>query len=185
MGCAKAFGALVHMRDDPGNTPIPDEIPLDLYHKNQIEEAKKELIKVKKMTISECKKIAIKEFNKSVKYNKDQIKIKIERKKRYEKILSQAKDYKPPTPEHNNFKAFMISQITDSMVYDCNTKYDEDKLDKGPLTGKQWKAERIDGIDYDIRYHTKEWDIEVKSNKDRNKWLKLLRMSLENIKVDV
>jgi hypothetical protein len=43
MSCARAFGALIEMRDEGMDAKIPDEIKPEPYHKKAAAEARKEL----------------------------------------------------------------------------------------------------------------------------------------------
>jgi hypothetical protein len=50
MSCARAFGALVEMRDEGMDAKIPDEIKPEPYHKKAAAEARKELVAFEAMT---------------------------------------------------------------------------------------------------------------------------------------
>ena len=52
--CARAFGALMHMRDDSSDQEIrlPEQSE---YHKDRIKEAKERLARLEKMTLAEAK----------------------------------------------------------------------------------------------------------------------------------
>lgn len=45
--CLHAFGVMIRYRDDPLTADIPDSIPLDSYHVNQIDDKKRKLEEVK------------------------------------------------------------------------------------------------------------------------------------------
>ena len=45
MQCARAFGALVIMRDEPLNAEIPDEFSPSNYHFQELEQARERLAK--------------------------------------------------------------------------------------------------------------------------------------------
>ena len=42
MGCARAFGATIDMRDEPLGAEIPEKFELSDYHSAKIDEAKRE-----------------------------------------------------------------------------------------------------------------------------------------------
>lgn len=52
LNCARAFGALVSLRDEP-DAEIPDEFKVDEYYVKKFEEAKEELEKAESMTDEE------------------------------------------------------------------------------------------------------------------------------------
>lgn len=43
MQCARAFGALIDMRDDPMDSPIPDAFVPDTYHARELVKAREQL----------------------------------------------------------------------------------------------------------------------------------------------
>ncbi len=53
MGCARAFGALIEMRDSPNDAPIPDKFEPSDYHAKRIIELREKLAKFKLMTDAE------------------------------------------------------------------------------------------------------------------------------------
>jgi len=53
MGCARAFGALIMMRDDPNDATIPDKFEPSDYHAKGIIKAREKLAKLKAMTDGE------------------------------------------------------------------------------------------------------------------------------------
>src|SRR5665213_2401224 len=50
MRCARAFGALITMRDDPSDAPIPDEFTADSYYSERIATTTRELAEVSAWT---------------------------------------------------------------------------------------------------------------------------------------
>lgn len=179
LGCAKAFGACVTMRDDPHDTPIPEEFEPNTYDLEATEDAKKELKKFKKMSVKEANEAADKEYKSNIKEHNKTIKEKIELKKKCEDMLAKVQEWLPPTPDHVHFKDFMIEQISGSIDFDCDlTYYLEHKPTK--LTGKEWLKQQIDRCEHDIEYHAKGHKEEVERVNQRNSWIKELRGSLKS-----
>ena len=50
MRCARAFGALVEMRDSPNDTPVPEKFEPSDYHANCLRESHEKLARLKDMT---------------------------------------------------------------------------------------------------------------------------------------
>ena len=97
--------------------------------------------------------------------------------KKYKAMLRQVKAWQPPSTEHIEFKNFMISQIEQSIRFDCSNSY---YIDNPPqlLTGRKWLEKNIATALKDIDYHTNEYIKEVERANNRNLWLKQLRESL-------
>ncbi len=66
LGCARAFGAFVSLRDEDKDIELPDGFPLDSYHEKELPKARKELAKYQKMTIKEATKEAKEHYDKEV-----------------------------------------------------------------------------------------------------------------------
>ena len=65
LSCARAFGALIMMRDEPADAPIPDEFKPSDYHFKKIEEAKAELARLRAMSPDE----AVSQIRKSIDFD--------------------------------------------------------------------------------------------------------------------
>lgn len=175
--CARAFGALVHLRDEPLSNELPTEISEESkYHTEGLKNAKALLAKLKEM--SEKEKVIL--CDKSNKQAYDSW-FELDQKRRalldrYTDMLNQAKTWTPPTPDHNNFKAFMIEQLESSIKFDCNF-YDP----PAPLSVESWYAREIENAKDDIEYHErglKEEQARVNKNLE---WIKHLAESIENV----
>lgn len=182
LNCARAMGYLISMRDDPADKPIPDEFPCSTYHLDEMKKAVKRLAETKKLSLDACMNKLIAAQIKNKKYHEDAIVKNDQLFQRYTAMLKQAKKYKAPSAEHKNFKEFMVSQITDSIEFDCNKDYHQKalkELEDTPYDAAAWKAEQIAYAERDIKYHEEQYAKDVESNKKKNTWLKLLRDSLK------
>jgi len=173
--CARAFGALISMRDDPMDAPIPDEITPSDYNFREWQRAKKDYELVKKITLKEAKELAKNDYENIIKYNKKTIAEKNALKIKYEQMLSNVMKWVPPSPDHVNFKAFMVDQIKKSIDWDCDTKYNKDPVLK---SAKEWLKEKIESKKHDIEYHFKEHQEELERCAGRTKWIQDLKKSL-------
>jgi len=177
MSCARAFGALVIMRDDPLNKTIPQEFRPSDYHKNKLVEIEKELAEVKVLSSREALTKAKKEYQALLDGKEKGIRKAGELQRKYEEMLIKVKQWNPPTSDHIGLKDFMIEQITSSIKFDCGTScYEEQQIKL--LTGSEWRAKRIQLLQKAVAYHTKEHLNEVARVAGRNDWIKKLRESL-------
>lgn len=176
LSCSRAFGALIHMRDESADAPLPKKINPHPYHQEELAKTVEKLKAVKKMTLPQIVSACKKEFTSDMEYY---LKIKEEKKslkKKYDLMLNKARKWNPPTTDHEGLKKFMIEQITSSINSDCDFSYY--KLPK-IQTPDQYLKKRIKALEDSIAYHKKEWEAEVSRAKERNEWLQSLLKSLK------
>jgi hypothetical protein len=174
--CARAFGANILMRDDPADAPIEEYKPAS-YHFEWLESAKEKLETARKMTVAEAKtEIARRNRDTASSLLKSQEENRVTRE-RYETMLSKVRAWSPPTPDHTEFKNFMISQLEDSLRHDCHdmTSY------YCPITETPEEfiaSEILDGIEEVLRYEQSLAE-EIDRTKGRNSWNQALFQSLK------
>jgi hypothetical protein len=146
-------------------------MPEESYHTEELKKLKKfekptkaQFDSYVKETIADCEK-SIKEKN--------------ELKKRYSDILEEAKNWQPPTKEHERLKAFMIEQVTESKQWDCGVSFYESELTSlSAMTYEDYAAKKLAEHNRSIEYH-KEYEAKDLDNiKWRNKWITDLYNSL-------
>jgi hypothetical protein len=183
MGCARAFGALITMRDDPKDAPIPEAFEPSDYNTKRLAEHEAELAKVKAMDAEECQSAALKEHADDVARFTKYIEEASELEAKYKAMLAQVEAYVSPSPDHDNFKKFMADQITESIKFDCGGNYHHDQLAKltaATPNGEQWQATKIAALTKDIAYHAKQHAEELERTEGRNRWVRELRESLRS-----
>lgn len=170
--CASAFGALVEMRDDPMDAPIPEFKPSD-YHANSLKEANSDLARFQKMTIANADKAALNEHEKSYELFEKMNRESADLEDKYRAMLAKVQAWTPPTKDHEGMKQFMAEQIQQSIKFDCHVHEMPESM-----RGKEWLKLQIEKAKRDIEYHTKEHAEEVKRCNDRNVWVKALASSV-------
>ena len=176
--CARAFGACVEMRDESSDTPIPEEFKPSDYHLNARRSAEMQLKTLSNMSVAAAEKKAEADFQAATQSRNKRIKEDKALLTKYNFMLSQVQKWPPPTPEHVEFKNFMISQIEESIRFDCGTSYYTDHpIVK--LSGEEWLRISTEKEAEDIIYHSKHYKEEVDRTNSRNAWVKSLRQSLE------
>lgn len=182
MGCARGMGALIMMRDEPADAPIPQRFePETAYHDKAINEAISQLAWLRQMTESEAQRRADKEYEMLAAQQAELVKKSANLRTKYSAILDQARAWVPPTPDHISMKGFMIKQITESIEFDCNEQYYRDHP-VARLTGFEWAANKIAKCGRDIAYHSEQRLSEIDRTEKRNDWLLALRESLGTAK---
>ena len=178
MQCARAF--MVEMRDEPMGVEVSESIPVDNYHLEQLEEALKDLAKLKATKITEANIQAKKAFDSEmVSHNKTMLE-KSNLLKKYLEMFKEVVAYEVPSPEHLNFKKFMESQIVDSIGFDCDIDYSL-KYQPKLQSGKEWLENAIEMAESEVAYHQKAYNEDVERNAQRNEWVKLLKDSINKI----
>lgn len=173
LSCARAFGALIDMRDAPMDAQIPQEIKPSDYSAKELVKAKAKLAKLKAMTAAQIKRAAEKSNATWIKSQKDYQNEKTEQNDRLNEMIRQVKAWKPPSTDHNGMKDFMIEQLTSSLH---DPKYDAEM--PSPMSPREWHAEQIACAKRDVGWYKKRDMEERKRARDRTKWLKQLRRSL-------
>ena len=175
--CSRAFGACIMQRDDPLDVP-PKKQSVDAYYEDELKDAtrklniflktpeKEMLVKLKKEIQDKNKKIEIN--------NAKQLKEKDELKARYNSMLTQVEAWQPPTTDHEGLKQFMISQINDSIKWDCNVYPDhpiQQSVNKYYNTQLEYLKDNVENAQ-------KRYNDELKTVTTRNKWIDDLYKSI-------
>lgn len=180
MLCARAFGALVDMRDEPLSARIPTTIKPSDYHKKAFHKAIGRKGRFMQLTPSQRKACANADILDKVRYHARSILEDIEKRRIYERMLAQVKAWQPPTSEHEGLKKFMIEQITSSIGHDCSESYHQESMMAcAQKSTKNWVKERRRTFDNSIKYHRDEQKKEDSRCQDRTKWIQSLMTSLD------
>ena len=175
MYCARAFGALIEMRDSDKDAKIPDKFEPGDHHKKALKESQDKLERVQSISEKEIIAIAKSEYATEVKEYEKQVKRNSDLKSRYEDMLKQARAYQPPSSEHISYKDFMIEQLQSSIKFDCGYKPEMPRL----KTVEEWRKENIKSATWSVNYHQEELSKEIERCAGRTLWVKQLKDSLK------
>lgn len=176
MGCARAFGACITMRDEQSGTPIPDKFDPSDYHAKALAGLRERLAELKTMTPEQAESQAGKSYDDAETRRVTRLLELGELRQKYEAMLKEARAWTPPTPEHEEFKRFMCSQIEQSINFDCGTSYYETPTER--KTGAQWRHAELMECVQQIAYHEGEHAAEVERAENSTGWVRALRQSL-------
>lgn len=174
-GCARAFGALIEMRDDPADAEIPERFEPSTYHPERLAEAEVELSRLLGLSEYEVTREADASYAEALTYFEKRNAAKADLRAKYEAMLAQAEAYEPPTSEHIEYKEFMVSQIRGSIDFDCGGAWPE-KPERE--TAAAWLDKALSKARWNVRYHEEEGRKELERTESRNRWLTALRESL-------
>jgi hypothetical protein len=175
LNCARAFGALVTMRDDPADAAIPDRIEPSDYHQRKLEETHVELDRLRAMTLEQCRAAADDAFAVELQCWQDRCDKRKDLAGQYAAMLANVEAWTPPTPDHVGLKEFMAKQIRESIDWDCSDKYDEPPERKST---DGWIAIRTAELQRYLAYHEEEYRKEVERAAQRTAWIQALKASL-------
>ena len=125
MQCARAFGALIEMRDSHPDAEIPFEFPVSDYHVKQEVKARELLLTTEALSLAESNDKAAAEYQREVDAYHERKERRATVRHRYESMLERAKAWDPPSADHVEMKQFMIQQLEESIKFDCDGSYDK------------------------------------------------------------
>jgi hypothetical protein len=178
MGCARAMGVCVTMRDDPADTPIPEVFKPSDYHVKAVESAIQAAAKFKTMSDEDAELQATKAYNDACEQRKESLLDNANTIQSYVDMLKKVDAWEPPTEEHKQFKEFMQTQIKQSMEFDDMSDYYANHPCK-QMSGQEWRDTQLANAKRDMSYHAEEADKEAELCKGRTAWIQRLRESLE------
>lgn len=175
MKCARAFGALITMRDEPNDAPVPETLKPDTgYHDRALADARAEAAKLGTMTAEERAKAAEAAYAKAFDQWKERAEKRDVERARYESMLAQVGAWHAPEAIAG-LKAFMAEQLNTSMHDDCDGDYDKEPE---RISADGWHRHRVAETARSIEYHEKARAEEIARTDERNAWLAALRNSL-------
>lgn len=176
MQCARAFGALITMRDDPSDAKIPDRFEADTsYYDEKIAAARSSLDEIQLLSDAECERRATESNTDAMKRHEDWLAEKRLHRKRYNDMRALVSAWTPPSPDHAGLKTFMLEQLDSSIDFDCSEVHMEPPV---TLSGEEWRKQEIKRATRDLEYSLKHHREEVEQTQERNRWIRLLRESL-------
>lgn len=178
LGVARQFGACITMRDDPINAEIPERFEPSTYHQDAIDKARKRLVEIGSWDDGRWQDEADKSYEGELKRYHDSLANKKAIKRRYEAMLAIARQYKAPTPGHEDFAKMLVEQLEQSIDWDCSTSYMTEPIRK---TASEFKADIVSELNRDIEYHGKQHRDEVERCEGRTQWVQQLRESLQQL----
>jgi hypothetical protein len=171
--CARAFGALIEMRDAAIDAAIPAEFVPSTYHVERLAEARARLRDLGSVTVTAAKEKARAEHREALAAWKVREAKRTATLARYDAIRAQAARWEPPTADHAGLRDFMLQQIDVSTEF-MRTPRSRPKA----LTGQAWLDAQIASAKWDVDYHEKQLAEERSRVASRNTWVAALRQSV-------
>lgn len=172
--CARGMGALVTMRDEPLDAPIPERLePSTSYRDEKLAELRTELAVVSALTYEECAAQQEYEIAEAQRRRTQYVEDRARQRDRYEAMLAKVEAWRTGA---EGIRGFMLSQLRESIRFDCGGDYLPSVPE--PMDPVEWREARLVKLRKDIAYHEQERAQEIARTEERNRWLKALRDSL-------
>lgn len=179
--CARAFGALISMRDDPMDAPIPEKLEASTtYYDKQIDALTTEIGRLSAMTADEAMTESLAANNDARRRHREYEAADQLRLDRHLAMAEKVKAWEPPSPEHAEYKAFMLQQLDVSSRW-LGTKRE---LPAMPI-GEEWRKQRLADLGENLAHARKSRAEEIERTAQRQKWLDDLRGSLPPVAGEV
>jgi hypothetical protein len=179
-GCARAFGALIDMRDEPMDAPIPERFEIGGHYEKAFAKAKDKLAELQKLTPEQQLEFGASEKDRQVTSAEKYRGEAIHENTRINNMVEIVSKWEPPTKDHVELKKFMLQQLNtslrDSTYYGDQV---EKLLKKDP---KKFYEEVVQSEENSVVYYAEEQAKEIKRNMERNRWVADLRKSVKNFK---
>jgi predicted RNA-binding protein with PUA-like domain len=181
--CARNFGALILMRDEPHGTPIPDEFKPSTYNQKAADENEAEINRLRALGAAGVQEEYDREYKGLCAQHEKARAARREEKQRYEAMVAKVNEWKPPSFKHEGMKKFMLEQLQSSIAWDCSDTYES------PLPKREdasvWLARTISRLYASIERNRKSQLEENERTAERNLWVKQLRESLSPVSATV
>jgi hypothetical protein len=174
--CARAFGALIELRDDP-LAKAPRRLPVEpSYHEQALIAAETELARLEALTSTE-QAAGAQAFNTQNEIDRNAaIARDIAIRDRYDAMLTQVVQWQAPSPDHEELRKFMIDQLVESRRFD--TDDEPGKYIPEAVTAEQWYADALKRAADNVTYHQQHLDADNQRAAERQAWLDKLWAAL-------
>ena len=174
--CARNFGALILMRDESMDAPIPERFEPPDFHRKQASDAEGELETFSAMSAGERREWAVRNIREQLEYWRKYEKEAQDRAGKIRDMLAEVRAWQSPSDDHDGLKRFMAEQLESSLPGD----YYAEEIAKWMTLDPTAHAEaHLKRLREQIAYHHKEYVEEVSRTEQRNRWLAQLRRSLK------
>lgn len=172
--CARAFGALVEMREDSLDTEVPERLKVDAYYVQVVCDAEAGLVRLKAMNREETSAAAAKEYADAKAAYRESVERAAVLRDRYAAMRAKVVLWKPPTEGHAGLRSFMLEQI------DLCTRNGVGPFCSPPTrqSGSAWHARRMAWAAEEVERSQERLRVAEALVAARNEWIDALRKSV-------
>lgn len=177
MNCARAFGALILMRDEPMDAPIPAKFEPDTHYVKCYKGAIAETARLSRMTPKQQDAFGAAKKAEAVKSAKEWLARAAADNAKYAAMREQVQAWEPPTQDHVELKSFMLQQID---ISTSDTSYAKQHVAECEAsTPNSYYRSALDTQERNIKYYGEQLEKEKERATGRTEWVQQLRKSLE------
>lgn len=175
--CARNFGALIHLRDEPMGAPSFSEALAGFsdvkHHEEGLAKAQAELQRLSLLRPEVLDEERRASHRKALEEHAECEEREAQVRRRYEEMLTAVQAWTAPTPDHEGLRRFMIEQLEESIRFDC--------LDLDPPTLQNLDAYRerqISSARWSVGYHERSLHEAREREAGRRRWVEVLHASI-------
>lgn len=116
--CSRAMGVAIMQRDESASVPLRIERHLDTHYRDTAEKYAAEVRELEEASVEALAARQQKSVDEENEYRSEHLRKAGLVADRYRAMLDQVHRWASPTPEHDNFKAFMVQQLEESIKFD-------------------------------------------------------------------
>lgn len=172
MDCARAFGALIDLRDSPRDAEVPEDFTPSGAYQDRLDDAKRKLAEAETRTEAEWRIASADAYLRSMAHWRNMNTKNAETRARYEKMLEKVIGWQPPIRDHILLKEFMVTQLSESIRWDSTTYEEPEQL--------FWRTFMQDQIRYsrdEVSRAERDLREEIARAKGKTDWVQALRNS--------
>lgn len=175
MTCARAFGALIEMRDSPLDAPIPKKIGPSRHYVDALATAKKEVARLEGFSKVRQLDFGAKKRTEHIKQVKSWIAKDILENKRIDGMVAKVNRWSPPR-DHGELRDFMLEQLRISRNVGG---YNVLELAKAKdRTAMDYYMAALEDSRHSVTYYEEQLQKEIARSTERTEWVNQLRDSL-------
>lgn len=175
--CARAFGAMVEMRDMDLDVPIPEAFHVPTYYIDSLTRALTALNTWKALSTEDrYNRWSAERLEMSDRWLTEKQR-KAEVRQRLEKVLSDVVAWIPPSGDHTELQAYALDQVNGELE-----RYEEQSLDPPkPIPFSEWETRQTEKLLKDLAWSAEALAKQERLARERTVWVEALRESLAGL----
>lgn len=170
--CARAFGALVMMRDEPLDAPVALTVEPDAYYAEAVGRARAECAQLEAMSDAAADAAARADFDQKVRDHAEQVERSTRELERHRCMRAWVEAWEPPGKGHEKLKAFMLEQLEIGKPWELSN--DSPQL----LDGPTWRARKLIEARRSLAYAEERKANQERLCAERTRWIQELNASV-------
>ena len=171
--CARHFGALGFMRDDPANASIPETVVVSPYYYEAVTTAQRQLAEIEAMSDQEVEARAHAQYEEERKFWQESRAKAVAMRRRYDALIADVETWEPPSSKHTSLKDFALTQLRNSREADCPVRESPE-----PILSVDWREDQLTYWTDQLAYAQQRLQEKEDRAREATEWIQQLRASL-------